>query len=55
MLTAQQIASDLYYGQVDAKWVLAHVPNRMKFGHRTVLWYEHDVQAYIESVRQGAA
>jgi hypothetical protein len=51
MMNAAQIATELYHGQVDPKWVLANVPHKMKFGHRTVLWYEQDVIAFIESVR----
>lgn len=51
MVSAQEIATELYHGKVTAKWVLTHVPNKMKFGHKTVLWYSDDVVAYIESVR----
>lgn len=51
MMNAAVIAAEIYEGQVSAKWVLANVPNKMKFGHRTVLWYEQDVIAFIESVR----
>jgi hypothetical protein len=55
MMTASQVATDLYSGQVDAEWVLANVPCRMKFGHRTVLFYRDDVLAHIEKVRQESA
>lgn len=55
MMNAAQIAAELYSGQVDGPWVLANVPGRMKFGHRTVLWYRDDVIAHIEKVRKESA
>ncbi len=51
MMNAVEIAAELYSGTVDAAWVLENVPNKMKFGHRTVRWYEQDVLSFIESVR----
>ena len=55
MMNAAQISDEKYFGHRDAEWVRENVPHRMKFGHRTVLWYEQDVDAFIESVREKGA
>ena len=34
-----------------AGWVKAHVPHKIRLGHRTVRWYELDVKVWLESQR----
>lgn len=52
MMTAREIAKEKFHAKVSPKWVLATVPDKMRFGHSTALWYEADVDAYIERVRE---
>lgn len=53
LLSADQVASDLFYGHVTAAWVKRNVrAGRFRVGHRTIAWFEHDVRAWIASHRQ---
>lgn len=47
LMNAHEIAAEKLSGQRKPKWVLAHVPDRLKLGHVTVLWRERDVDAWI--------
>lgn len=55
MMTAGEVATELYSGKVKARWVLENVRPKIRVGHRTVLFYRDDVLAFIESQRESAA
>ena len=52
LMTAKQIASELFGGSVSEKWVRAHAPHRVKLSHRPVLWYRNDVLQWIDDKRE---
>ena len=54
LLTAAQVAAELFGGTVSAAWVRRHVPFKLTLGHSTVRWYELDVRAWVESRRASA-
>ncbi len=54
LMNARDVASQLFSGKVSSKWVKQNVPNRVKLGHSTVLWYRDDVLAFIEQQREVA-
>jgi len=47
LLTAAQVAAELFSGTVSAAWVRRTVPGKLRLGHSTVRYYEHDVRAWI--------
>jgi len=47
LLTAAQVAETI--GSVSSAWVRRYVPHKLRLGHSTVRWYEHDVLTWIES------
>ena len=47
LLTAGQVASELFSGTVSATWVRRRVPGKLVLGHSTIRWYEADVRAWI--------
>lgn len=49
LISAQQIAERFFSGNVSAEWVRTHVPGKRKYGHRTVLWAEAEVRAWVLS------
>ncbi len=51
LLTAAQIAADLFNGTVSTAWVRRNVPQKVVLGHSTVRWYAADVQAWIGTKR----
>jgi hypothetical protein len=51
LLTAAQVAAELFSGTVSPAWVRRHVPGKLVLGHSTVRWYELDVRAWIASRR----
>ncbi len=51
LLTAVQVAELLFNSTVSALWVRRNVPHKLVLGHSTVLWFEFDVQAWIETRR----
>jgi predicted DNA-binding transcriptional regulator AlpA len=51
LLTATQVAAELFSGTVSAAWVRRQVPHKVVLGHSTVRWFEHDVQAWIANQR----
>src|SRR2546422_848597 len=51
LLTAAQVATDLFHGTVSATWVRRSVPNKVVLGHSTIRWYVYDVQAWISARR----
>ncbi len=55
LLTADQVAAELFNGTVSPAWVRRHVPGKIVLGHSTVRWYEFDVLAWIAARGDGAA
>jgi len=51
LLTAAQVATELFNCTVSAAWVRRQVPLKVVLGHSTVRWFEFDVQAWIETQR----
>jgi len=51
LLTAAQVAAELFNGTVSAAWVRRNVPHKVVLGHSTVRWYAGDVQAWINTLR----
>ena len=51
LLTAAQVAAQLFNGTVSAAWVRRNVPRKLVLGHSTVRWYAADVQAWISTKR----
>ena len=51
LLTATQIAAELFNDSVSAAWVRRNVPHKVILGHSTVRWYAGDVQAWIHTLR----
>jgi hypothetical protein len=54
LMTAAQVATEIFNGTVTAGWVRRNAP-KVTLGHSTVRFYETDVREWIESRRQGAA
>lgn len=46
LLTPEEVAA-LIGGDVSTAWCRAHVPQKIRLGHRTVRWYEHDVRNWL--------
>ena len=55
LLTAAQVAAELFNQTVSPAWVRRHVPHKVVLGHSTVRWYEHDVLTWIAMQRTCAA
>lgn len=55
LLTAAQVATELFGGTVSSAWVRRQVPRKVVLGHSTVRWYEQDVHTWIASKRDGCA
>mgnify|MGYP001810726811 CR=1 FL=1 len=55
LLNAAEVSAAVFGGKVSKKWVFANVPvhYRHKVG-RLVLYYEGEVRAWVESLRQVA-
>lgn len=54
LMTAAEIATELMRGSVSPTWVRRHVGYKVRLGHRTVLWYEADVRAWMDQQREVA-
>jgi len=56
LLSADQVARALFSGSVTARWVRRTLrAGRVRLGHRTVVWQEGDVLAWIAKRRESAA
>ena len=53
LMTAREIAQDIFRDHKSAEWVRRNLPNKVVLGHSTVMWYEADVWEFIESRREG--
>ena len=51
LLTAAQVAAELFNGSVSTAWVRRNVPHKLVLGHSTVRWYAGDVLAWINTLR----
>ena len=51
LLTAAQVAVELFTDTVSAAWVRRNIPHKVVLGHSTVRWYAADVQAWINTLR----
>lgn len=47
LISAAQIAERYFSNNVSAEWVRDHVPGKRKYAHRTVLWVEAEVAAWV--------
>ncbi len=54
LMNAYHVAEQVYGGARGPKWVLRNVPGKMTMGHRTVMWWEYDVIAWIDSKKDDA-
>ena len=50
LITAAEVVNKMG-GGVKESWVRKNVPHKVVLGHRTVLWYEKDVDEWLESKR----
>ena len=51
-MNAEDIAGQLFGGQVTPEWVRRKVPGKMAMGHRTVFWWESEVISWIDSKKE---
>lgn len=51
LLTADQVAADLFNGTVSPAWVRRNCPGKIVLGHSTVRWFERDVRVWLEGRR----
>lgn len=51
LLTAAQVAAELFTDTVSAAWVRRNIPHKVVLGHSTVRWYAADVQAWVGTKR----
>jgi len=47
LLTASQVAEEIFSGTVSAAWVRRRVPFKVVLGHSTVRWFERDVHSWL--------
>lgn len=55
LMTAREVAQDIFRGAVSPEWVRRNVPGKIVLGHSRVMWYEHDVRDWIESRKEGGS
>jgi len=55
LLDAAEVAARLFAGRVKPRWVMEHVPCKVRLGHRTVFFYEADVREWLERHREAVA
>lgn len=55
LLSAADVATECFSGKVTAQWVRRNVRPKVRLGHSTCLFYEHDVRRWIDQHREGAA
>lgn len=53
LMTAREIAEQIFGGHKSGEWIRRTIPNKVVLGHSTVMWYEADVWEFIESRREG--
>ena len=49
LLSADQVASDVFGGHVSPLWVRRNVPGKIKLGHVKRAWWEYDVRFWLET------
>lgn len=55
LMNAETVARECFDSQVGAKWVKQNVPNKVRLGHSTVLWFRDDVLEWIQKRKESAA
>lgn len=53
LLTAREVAKEKFRGAVSPAWVRRNAPIKVPMGHSTVLFFESDIDDWIESRREG--
>ena len=53
LLTVDEVRA-IVGDQVSRIWVYRHVPHRVKLSYRVVRWYEADVRAWLEGLRDAS-
>ncbi len=49
LLTAEEVAADIFRGQVTRQWVLRNVKaGKVRIGHVKRGWWEYDVRRWLE-------
>lgn len=51
LLTAAQVAVEVFSGTVSPAWVRRHVTPKVVLGHSTVRWYRDDARAWADARR----
>ena len=54
LLTAEEVASDIFRGAVTPLWVRRNVPHKVHVSHTIKMWFEDDVLRYANEMREGA-
>jgi hypothetical protein len=52
LMAPDQVAAEKFGGHVTAQWVRRNVRPKVRLGHSTVLFYELDVDAWLEERRK---
>jgi hypothetical protein len=52
LLTPAQVAAEVFGGAVPPRWILEHVPVKVRLGHRSVFYFEHDIRRWLEAHRE---
>jgi hypothetical protein len=52
LMSSDQVAEEKFGGHVTAQWVRRNVRPKVRLGHSTVLFYELDVDLWIEQRRK---
>jgi len=55
LLDAVEISQQLLCGKRSPDWVLDHVPGKMALGHSTKVWWEFEVIAWLDSLKETVA
>jgi hypothetical protein len=55
LMTAEQVADEIFHGRVKPQWVRRNVRPKIPLGHSTVMFYELDVRRWIEFRRNEEA
>ena len=52
LLSAEEVAAELYHGKVTAKWVRRYLKvGKVKLSHTRRAWFERDVREHLEQSR----
>lgn len=51
LLTADEVAEQIFHGTVSSAWIRRTVPGKLRLGYTTVRWWKHEVLAWVDSQR----